>query len=293
MPPQDTTLELIAKEKSIISGLLTDSTDASIVLNNEGWDNRVYIVNQGEYVFKFPRSEEIRDRQAKEIAAIRILEDINTTVSFPKIAWTHKDHAYFAYTGIKGKSLLETIESLNSKTIAKLGGDIGNFLKQLHAKNLDQATNVSIDDEIKWYQEKYHYSLDVISKRFNTLDQEKIKQFALIDLPNTLKQLGSTRRLCHGDLGTYNMILDEDNNLGIIDFGDTNYYDQSKDFIGLSSPILLNAALQAYGDTKLLRDKIEIRRKANRMFDLPYYITKDDKEGLEQGLKVLAEELLS
>ncbi|HTE57908.1 MAG TPA: aminoglycoside phosphotransferase family protein [Verrucomicrobiae bacterium] len=292
MPPQNTPKELRAKEESIISGLLPTVSGGDIVLNDEGWDNRAYIVNNGEYVFKFPRSDEIRGRQSKEIAAIRTLENIKSDLAFPKITWEGKDHSYFAYTGVKGRNLGVAIESLDPQTLGRLGTQIGTFLKQLHAKKLDEAVSVSVDDEIKFYQKKYRFSLEIIVRRFSVSEQEKIKHFAMVELPNTMKKLGSESRLCHGDLGTYNMIIDADSNLGVIDFGDTNYYDQSKDFIGLDNPMLMDAALSAYGDTTLLRDKIAIRRKANRAFDLPYYISKNDPVGLEQGLKIVRQELL-
>ena len=46
------------------------------------------------------------------------------------------------------------------------------------------------------------------------------------------EKLKSNIKLCHGDLGLWNIILNK-KQIGIIDFGDVGYYDSSIDFSGI------------------------------------------------------------
>lgn len=293
MPPQDTPPELIQTEKNTIRTLLSESRPIKIEFINEGWDNRVYIVNGGELVFKFPRSDKIRSLQSKEIAILKLLETLQIDIALPKVVFEHPERQYFGYKGVAGRSFDEAALHLNAFEQARIGNLLGNFIKQLHGLKLAEALEVTIDEEIAWYHEKYEFALSTIAARFNDREQEIIKRFALQEMPQRLHELGIEYSLCHTDLGGYNMLLDEHGKLGIIDFGDISYRDHSKDFIGLIEPAILDAALHVYGDNQLLRDKIAIRSKANRVFDLAYYISKDDMAGLEDGLNVIQQELLS
>lgn len=142
----------IAKEKQIIASILKLHDNNSIQLNDIGWDSRVYIVNSGEAVFKFPRSDQVRKLYTHEIAGYKLLEKINTDALLPRIKWEHKNNDYFGYKGIVGTELDKRIKSLNSEEKRKIGRIIGSFLSQLHRLKLQSTSTVSIQDEIEEYQ---------------------------------------------------------------------------------------------------------------------------------------------
>ena len=58
--------QLILQEKKIVSSL-TGVRLEEIVYNDIGWTSRIYVINQGEIVFKFPRTQEIIREYMKEI----------------------------------------------------------------------------------------------------------------------------------------------------------------------------------------------------------------------------------
>jgi len=270
----------IVKEKQIIASILKLQDNNSIQLNDIGWDSRVYIVNTGEAVFKFPRSDQVRNLYTHEIAGYKLLENINTDVILPTIKWEHENNDYFGYEGIVGTELDKVIKSLNSKEKRKIGRTIGSFLSQLHGLELPTNT-VSIQDEIDDYQNKYKLGLQVITRNFDYKEQQVLHQVFFEQLPSELKKLGSELALCHGDLGYWNMIYGVNGELGIIDFGDIRYFDISKDFIGLKDKEILECALEIYGEKSNLREKINLRKKILRILDLPFYIGKNDKKGIE------------
>lgn len=45
---------------------------------------------------------------------------------------------------------------------------------------------------------------------------------------------------------------------------------------------VLDAALEAYGDTAVLRQKIAVRRKILYIVDLPFFIGKEDEDGIKK-----------
>jgi hypothetical protein len=73
---QDASAEIRHRDESVIRREL--GHDGEIVFTDEGWDSRVYIVNHGEAVFKFPRSPQTAQQYRYEIDALKALEGLNT-----------------------------------------------------------------------------------------------------------------------------------------------------------------------------------------------------------------------
>lgn len=100
-------------------------------------------------------------------------------------------------------------------------------------------------------------------------------------MPQKSQELGIEEVFCHGDLGYNNILLTDNLEVGVIDFGDAGYMDKSYDFIGLEDDDILDAAILAYGDDKNLRKKVEIRRQLLPLMEMLFLIDKKDKEGLD------------
>lgn len=271
--------ETIASEKQLVSHLANVHID-QIIFNDIGWTSRVYIVSNGRFVVKFPRTDEVKKEYEQEIAVLKLLEQIKATIQVPKIRWTDANNDYLGYEGIIGQAFDQVAPTTDTAIKQTIGHAIGEFLKQLHALNLDNARTMTIQDEIKEFQYKYGLGLAVIKRDFSEEEQTKLETLIYEEMPTELERLGEEMALCHGDLGYWNMILTEAESVGIIDFGDIGYYDKSKDFIGLEGKEALNEALKVYGDNEILRQKIAIRQKVLSILDLPFFIGKKDEKGI-------------
>jgi aminoglycoside phosphotransferase (APT) family kinase protein len=280
MLPQHTPPDVIEHERRLVQQLAGVGDIRDVTLNDGGWTSRVYIVNDGQFVVKFPRGAEVKLEYACEVCALRLLETITSAVQVPRLLWSHPDNDYLGYEGIVGRQFAQVSASTDSGARKAIGRAIGAFLTQFHALTLDGASAMTLPAEIEEFQSKYKLGLPVISRDFTTREQGALETLIEEDLPRELLRCGDDPMLCHGDLGLWNMILKADGRIGIIDFGDAGYYDRSKDFMGLRDPDLLDAALDAYGDSDSLRRKISLRQKILYILDLPFFIGKGDEDGI-------------
>ena len=292
MQSQYTPQETIAKEKQIIAGLLNLPGDKTISLNEVGWESRVYIINSGEFVFKFPRSEIVRKAYKQEIAGYRLAGQIKSAIVVPKVRWVHPHHDYFGYEGIVGNTLEDHIHNLSEERKIEIGKDLGTFLKQLHDLKLEGIPTMTLEQEIAEFQEKYRIGLPELKRHFTETGRAKIEQLVFGIYPKKVTGLKMDQALCHGDLGYWNIIYGKNHQVGIIDFGDLGYYDRSKDFIGVNGQKMLDAVLSQYGDNKTLREKIVLRKQLLPILDLPYFIGKNNQEGIEKTIVRIRETAL-
>jgi aminoglycoside phosphotransferase len=191
---------------------------------------------------------------------------------------------YEGIVGVEFDSVSGTITPDHQRAV---GHSIGIFLKQLHQLDLKEPHVMTVDDEIAQFQAKYEASLSVIRQEFSKDEQAKVSAFIYNDMPENMRQLGSDSALCHGDLGYWNIILKADGKIGIIDFGDVGYYDRAKDFCGLQDATMLNAAIEAYGDSELLRQRIAIRQKAIPFLELQYYAENNDADKTQETVATI------
>jgi len=268
--------KVIENQKNLVQNLVGLTDSKQIALNDIGWTSRVYIVNNGQFVVKFPRREEVKKEYEQEIKIYKLLEQIVTELQTPKLRWTSPNNDYLGYDGIKGVEFDQVVQNTDIPTKKQIGRSIGNFLKQLHQLTLEDAHIMTVEDEIKQFQAKYAASASVIVSQFTASQQAKLDHFINQSMPTEMRDLGSDPSLCHGDLGQWNMILKDDGHIGLIDFGDVGYYDRSKDFCGLEDPAMLDTALSIYGDDEQLRQKIAIRKQAIPFIDLEYFVKKSD-----------------
>lgn len=104
-------------------------------------------------------------------------------------------------------------------------------------------------------------------------------------MPQRSQKLGIVQVFCHGDLGYNNILLTDSLEVGVIDFGDAGYNDQSYDFVGLEDDDMLDAVILAYDGDEILKAKVEIRRQLLPLMEMLFLIDKKDKEGVQQCVK--------
>ena len=280
MHSQETPQPIIESELLIVRTEGNLSSTDEITFVDEGWDSRVYLINGGETAYKFPRAPSVAQDYPQEIAALKMLDGIGGGVLTQRFIMLDPANRYFSYSGVVGTQLSELLESLSVEDKIRAGSIVGSFLNLLHGQHIEGAPVTTVENEISEYQAKYQLALPIIEASFSAHEQQRVATFFLDFMPSEMRALGCEMRLCHGDLGSYNIVLGDDRNLGIIDFGNVGYYDPSKDFIDFGDEVVLDAALEAYGDSANLRAKIDVRSKALTVIDLVYYINKEDDAGL-------------
>ena len=95
-------------------------------------------------------------------------------------------------------------------------------------------------------------------------------------------------KLCHGDLGLWNIIFNE-NQIGIIDFGDVGYYDSSIDFSGIRDIVMYNCLVKNYGFNESMLKKIDIRKMIIPILEIPYFLEQNNKKELQNNLSLINE----
>jgi aminoglycoside phosphotransferase (APT) family kinase protein len=275
---QDTSAQLRAREIGIVRELASLDASRRVEFDDEGWDSRVYVVDGGDAVFKFPRSPAVRARYADEVRVLQALEPLELPVQIPLVRWVGPDLEYFGYEGMRGSA--PTLGELSPESRRAVGRALGAFARVLHGLDLPTGRTLTVEDEIADFQAKYAAAGLIVAEHFTAAERRRLDAFYGERLPEELRALGTEPRSCHGDLGPWNVILDEAGGVGVIDFGDVVRCDRSKDFIGLDDDVTLDAAISAYGDAPRLRERIAVRAAALPAMDLVFFAGKRDARRL-------------
>ena len=212
---QQTSIETLEREIGLARSLAGLRDDDLVEVDDEGWDSRVYVVNRGEVVFKFPRTTEAQAAYADEIAILRVMSGGSGRVAVPTLEWVGPDRSYLGYRGIVGQQLGRIGVSLSNVEQRRIGHDLGAFLTTLHATDLNGFVVVSVDDEISQFTRKFDASRVAIEPEFTRSAWNRLVEFFSTRLPETMRAFGSEPRVCHGDLGPYNLILGDDGRVGV------------------------------------------------------------------------------
>jgi len=295
MPSQNTDPRTIENEKHIIKDVVGLTSVDDIILNDRGWDSRVYSFGNGRYFFKFPRSEKIQGRFTYEIAAIKFLANLETRVVAQKILWEHPDNAYFGYEGVQGVPVSELIGTLTQHQKQHIGAALGDFLKQFHTLTLPGARTMSLEDEAQQIQRWYENCRQVVQEKFSVSEQHQLEKLVYHIWPARLVELGSEPVLSHGDLHYENILYGHDGTVGIIDFGDVAYYDRSKDFLELENDeAIFRSVLTVYGHPDPhLEAKIAVRQRMIQIINLGFHAGKNDSVNIQDAVARIRSELPS
>jgi aminoglycoside phosphotransferase (APT) family kinase protein len=263
------------------------------VLDDIGWDSRVYLVDGAKAVFKFPREPHVATQYHREIAMLLLTEGIDAPVTTPRVQWEHPDNAWFGYAGVPGRPLTDVLDDAGADEERRIGDALGGFIRQLQHRDLDGLPRRTLDDELALYERRRAQAAPVLDRELSDGERRRVDRFFVEELPAALHALGAQLVLSHADLGPWNVLVDASGAIGIIDFGDACYADAAADFGFPWAPALLEAAYDAYGADDLLREKAALRQTAFPVLDLPYYIGKADPEGIQGCLAMLRGSLLA
>jgi Ser/Thr protein kinase RdoA (MazF antagonist) len=272
---------------------LTGVDDNRIAISEIGWTSRVYIIDGGKVVFKFPRNAKFREECKQEVAVLKLLKGRQFSLSVPVLNWTTKDNTYFGFYGVEGKPLGEVIDSLSKQQKVEIGMQIGNFIKQLHGiKDYGDIKAQTLDEQSKEYQDWFRKDRDLLKDFFNESELIAIDNFFENEVP---KSMTGTSELvfCHGDLDYNNVLINSKNQAGVIDFGDARLYDRSQDFRGMDDEVLLEAMIKAYDSGEVISKAAAAA--SSQMIDvlnMLYCIKQKDLIGINDSLVRIKSKIL-
>lgn len=270
------------KELALVKELANINDENRIILNEIGWTSRVYIVDNGRFVFKFLKSKKYQEELEHEIDILKLIKEHEFDVNIPLINWIGEGNAYIGFYGMTGKSMTtEAVNNLSKEQKRKIGADVGAFLKKLHAIDYKGESPSDENSVNEWFLESFHKRKRTLKKYFNKEELGFIEEL-VTSLPQKSAKLGIEQVFCHGDLGYNNILLTDDFEVGIIDFGDAGNLDKSYDFIGLEDDAMLGAAILAYGGDNILREKVKIRRQLLPLMEMLFFIDRKEKEEIEK-----------
>jgi aminoglycoside phosphotransferase len=286
MYSQETDPTIIVAESMLVAEDVAAEgyTADQIAFVDDGWSSRAYLVDNGKIVYKFPRSAEVMAGYEREIAALNLFASQSLPMATQRFRSLDPNGPYFSYYGLVGRQLTALLPEADRSAKYDFGRQIGHFLSRLHALELPSAPVVAVRDEVREYQDKYQLATPMINEYYVPREQKKVAEFFYEEMPDRMTMLGSQSKLSHGDLGLYNVIVDDEDSLGVIDFGNIGYYDQSKDFIDFGDADVLSGALEVYGDSQILREKIAVRTIAMQAIELVYYRSKHDEQGVQHAI---------
>jgi len=274
-----------SKELEIVKKLTNVNDESRIVLNEVGWTSRVYIVDNGEIVFKFPKGKKWQKECEHELNVLKFISEYDFDVNLPLIKWVGEKDFYTGFYGVKGKSITtETIDKLSETQKRKVGEKIGLFLKKLHSIDYkgESPNRESKSNEFEWLQKTFQKRKRILKQHFTKSELDNIEEL-VTSLPQKSANLGTEQVFCHCDLGYNNILLTDNLEVGIIDFGDAGIYEKSFDFMGLEDDVILDAAIIEYGDNEILREKIAIRRPLLPLMEMLFLIDRKDTEGIVES----------
>ena len=272
-----------SKELAIVKKLTNVNDESRIVLNEIGWTSRVYIVDNGEFVFKFPKGKKWQEECKHELNVLKFISDYEFSVNLPLIKWTGEKDFYMGFYGVKGNSITtEIVEKLSETQKRKVGTQIGLFLKKLHSIDYNGNCPNNESTEFEWLQKMFHKKKRILKSHFSKNELDSIEEL-VTSLPQKSAHLGTEQVFCHCDLGYNNILLTDNLEVGIIDFGDAGIYEKTFDFTGLEDDIILDAAIIGYGDNEILREKIAIRRSLLPLMEMLFLIDRKDTEGIVES----------
>lgn len=276
----------IEEQLNVIKSFIGDNH--KIDIKEDGFISRGYVIDNGDLVFKFPRKPNVK--YEAEISNLNYINSLDLGVNLQKVAFKSDENEYLGIYGIKGKSLEEI--NLTIEEQKEVGRQLGLFLKKLHQIRDFQGLPCKLDEEIKAWQDRVKCVDNFILETFSEKEQNILHKLMFEYMPTRLNQLGENLVFSHGDLGDGNIFVDEKLKVGVIDFNESGLFDDAADFMDISSDIIRDSMLNAYGADDVLREKVEIRRDIRSIIVLKPYLTRNDSKIIQSLVDSINKTLL-
>ena len=211
--------------KTIIEKQFHELAPLKIKCIGEGWDNKVFLVND-QFVFRFPHREIAATLIERENAVLAHLQD-RVTLKIPNPIYVGKpDHNYpyhfHGYQMITGKSGCHANLSASDRntSITKLA----EFLKRLHSITESEARTIEAKDQV-FDRTDADRAINSLTERVEKINARNIASINLSVFDEEMKtasaiSLPKMKVLVHGDLYCRHLMFDQEELVGIIDWGD-------------------------------------------------------------------------
>ncbi|OHA16176.1 MAG: hypothetical protein A3G52_05000 [Candidatus Taylorbacteria bacterium RIFCSPLOWO2_12_FULL_43_20] len=242
---------LIFADVTVAKKVLKDlyPTAAKIDLVEHGYDNVVGLVDR-TYAVRFPRNENAYARSKYEREVLAELGGI-TSVNIPKVLGDGDSPPYMITGFLEGKHYsLAEIRNFSEQEQINFGKKVAVFAYEMHARlsieetlklrkqfGLDKLEEEPWDRYLRKMVFEYKFPTDYqteLAKKYYSLWQELHTETDLV--------------VVHDDLHNENMIFDNKELVGVLDFGDTNIGSPEQEFRQLYriNDRVLTAAIEKY-----------------------------------------------
>ena len=272
---------------------------SSIQKIGEGDNRKAFSVN-GEYVFRFPKSEEAKVQMQREIAVLPIIKPF-FNIQIPEFKFLSPNNKYAGHKIIRGSPLTaEIYHSLKKNTRESIQHSIAQFLFQLHHIDLSLLIDYKLEtmNLKEEYSENLEQAQDFIYRKISKTKRETITQLFSTYLGDA-ENFKYDAVLIHNDFSKDHILFNTANQhppeqviragiTGIIDFGDIALGDPAYDFMYLLDEFgedFLNGIFKIYkpiDKNKLIR-KLIFFSLANKVQIIIMEKETNDAEALKEA----------
>lgn len=266
---------------------LTGVDKDEIRLADDGFCSRGYVIDNGRIVFKFRKTPETTYKD--EIRMLNFINSLGLEINLQKVGWISPDDTYLGMYGVIGKSLEQA-----RYDAAKVGEQLGKFLRKLHVAELENAEVLGLKAEIKAWQERVYdsFAWAELQEYFSRDEMDALDDYMQKEMPEKLLSLGEKLVLSHGDLGDGNTFVDEAGKVGVIDFNEACCLDEAADFMDIDDEKICEQMLASYGADEVLQEKVKIRRQLRPLIVFGNYAKRGDTEKIKNLLGKIRRNLL-
>ncbi len=207
--------------KEIIAALYPDAQNITFI--EHGYDNLVALVDE-TYAVRFPRNKHAYARSQYEKELLKSLEQV-TSVAVPKLLGEKENPPYLITSFLKGEHLspnqvnefsLEQQKEF-AKKVATFAYEMHSILSVDEARHSREKLKLDETEEEPW---SIYFEKMLLHNTFPTPDQDKLaKQY--YKRWKGLK-IASPEVVVHDDIHTENLLFEDQQLIGVLDFGDTN-----------------------------------------------------------------------
>ena len=195
------------------------------------FDNDVFLIND-EFVFRFPRTERVRNHLRHEIEFLNFLKS-RVKTCIPTYSYVSKDDDFAGYKIIPGKTLTAAaFRRLNKPSKERVVDQLVGFINDFHRIALGDFEKFKPRKREAFIDEEKKVEVELSTKLFPRLSRAEVQ--AIENFYSESKvYLRSIPTLCatHGDFYAYNVLWNRDKSeIGVIDFSDILIGDPAKDF---------------------------------------------------------------
>lgn len=166
------------------------------------------------------------EKKKKEFEIIKDLNkrSLNMSVAIDYGICNAGKSVYSLYSWINGEDAIEKIDKLSKKEQYNLGVKSGKYLKEIHC--------ITAPENIENWEERFNNKIDKKIENYKSCGIVLENDYKIIKYLEENRELLKNRSQCfqHGDYHIGNMIITDNNELGIIDFNRFDYGDPWEEF---------------------------------------------------------------